>query len=208
MHVQARACVILVGFGHERRGKTVFAGHAAHQHLEQPRIIRSLQGVWLVHHVDFELAQTGLGNRGVCGNVHQVAGVVKLGKELVELVQRPQAEDLAGNTAFARAWRYRHPQVTARIVDQEELKLDRDHGRQPQIGKPLLHGGQCMARIALKGAAILVEHPDRHQPCGRVQPWHPHEPAVGGFQHAVAVAAFHHQRAVVDVFAPDIKVHH
>jgi hypothetical protein len=37
----------------------------------------AFSGIGLMHHVDLELTQRGLGNGGIGGNVHRLAGVIK-----------------------------------------------------------------------------------------------------------------------------------
>ena len=65
-----------------------------------------------------------------------------------------------------------------------------------------------MARVTAIGAPVLVEHPDRQQGRGRIKPGHRQKAAFGRVQDAIGIAAFKHQRAVVNVFAPDIEVQH
>ena len=71
-----------------------------------------------MHHVDFKLAQTCLGNGGVRGNVHGLAGVVEFGKELIERIQLAHCQGLGSGAAFARAGRGRHTQDAATVIDQ------------------------------------------------------------------------------------------
>ena len=208
MRVQAGAGVILIGLGHERGRKPMAAGQSLDQHFEQPCIIRRPQGIVAMHQVDLKLAQTCLADRGVGGNVHFLAGVIKIGKEGIELIQCADRQGFSRLAPLARAGRDRDLQVAARIVDQEKLKLHRADRRQAAHLEPVQHRAQGMAWITAIGAAILMEHPDRQQGGGRIEPRHRHKATLGRFQNAVAVAGFKHQRAVVDVFAPDIKAEH
>ena len=108
MRVQARPGVIFVGFRHKACGKAVAAGEALDQHLEQPGVIGGAQGVVAMHEVDLELAQTCFGNGGIGGDVHLFAGVIKIGEEFIELVQRADRQGFGGLAAFARPRRQRH----------------------------------------------------------------------------------------------------
>ena len=101
MCVQAGARIISIGFRHEAGGKAVPPCEAAHQHLEQPGIIGRTQSIIAMHHINLELAQTCLGDGGIGGNVHFLAGVVKIGEEFVELVKRADAERLGALAPFA-----------------------------------------------------------------------------------------------------------
>ncbi len=103
MRVHPVARVIVIGLGHETGREAVFAGQSAHQHLEQPRVIGGLERVGLMHKVDLELAQTGLGNRGVGGDVHRLARVIEVREKDIERVQRPQSQRIRPRTAFAGA---------------------------------------------------------------------------------------------------------
>ena len=206
MRVQPGPGIFQIGFCHEAGGKAVAARQALDQHLEQPGIVGGAQGVVTMHHVDFELAETGFRGRGIGRNVHRLARVVEIGEEGVKGVQRADRQGLGRFAALARPGRGWHLQGLAAVVDQEKLQLYRDDRGQALRLEFLDHGAQRMARIAFIGAAVLAEHPDRQQRCGRFQPGHRHEAAFGGLQHAIRIALFKDQRAVVDVFAPDIQV--
>jgi hypothetical protein len=176
------------------------------EELEEPRVIGGLQRVGLVHQVDLELAGAGLGDRGVGGNVHRLAGVVELGEEGVPGVELPQREDLGLVPPLARAWRGRHAGFAAAVVDEVELELRRDDGRQAQRGVAVDHPRERLPRVAVIGAAILVEHPDRQERGGRFRATAPEEAALGRFEHAVGIARAEHQGAVVDILAPDVEI--
>ncbi len=178
------------------------------QHLEEPGIVGRFQRIALMHEVDFKLPRPRLGNRGVGGNVHFFAGVIKRGEEGVESVERAQGEDFATGPSLARARRGRHTQLGAGIVDQEKLELGRHHRRQTGVGIAVHHRRQRLTRVARIGAPVHVEHPDRQQ-CGRrIKPRHRHEAALGRHQNTVNIAGFEHQRAVFDILTPDVEVHH
>jgi hypothetical protein len=100
----------------------------------------------------------------------------------------------------------RHLHGLAAVVDQEELQLHRADRGQAAGLVALHHGVQRVAGVALIGLAVLAEHPDRQQRGRRLKPGHRHEAAFGGFQHAIGIALFEDQRAVVDILAPDVEV--
>ena len=99
MHSVAR--VILVGFRHKRGGKAVFARNAFDQKLEQPRVIRRLQSIGLVHHIDFELSGACLGNQCVGGYIHRLAGIINFGKELIKSIKLPEGQNFGLIASFA-----------------------------------------------------------------------------------------------------------
>ena len=208
MGVQAGAGVILIRFRHKACGKAVPPCQTLDQHLEQPCVIGGAQRIVTMHEVDLELAQTRLGNGGVGGDVHLFAGVIKIGEEQIELVERADRHRLGRFAPLARPGGDGHLKVAARIVDQEEFQLNGTDRRQPARLVAVEHRAQRMARIAGVGAAIFAEHPDRQQGRGRVEPRHRHEAPLGRFQHAIRIARFEHQRTVVDILAPDVEVQH
>jgi hypothetical protein len=57
--------------------------------------------------------------------------LVEPGEEPVPGVELPQREDLGLVPPLARAWRGRHARLAAAVVDEVELELCRDDGRQP-----------------------------------------------------------------------------
>ena len=64
-----------------------------------------------------------------------------------------------------------------------------------------------MARITRKGAAVFVEHPKRQQRGWIAQPRHWHKAPLGRQKQTIGITAFKDKRAVIDIFAPNIKVH-
>ncbi|MPL71107.1 hypothetical protein SDC9_16877 [bioreactor metagenome] len=208
MHVHAVARPQRIGFRHERGGKAMAAGKPLHQHLEGPGVIGGLQRVGLVHQVQLELARPGFRDCGVGGNIHRLAGVIKRAEEGVEGIEGAQAQRFAAGAPLARAGRGRHPQGLAAVVDQEEFKLGRDHRGQAAVLVAVNDAGQRLARIAGIGPAVHVEHPDRQKRGRRGEPGHRHEAALGRAQQSVAIAGLEDERAVLDVLAPDVEVHH
>ena len=103
MHMHARAGAVAVRLGHEGRGETMFAGDAAHQPLEQHRVIGGLKRVIDMQQVDLELAGAVFGNRRIGGDAMRGAGVINLvqeGVEMLKFVQRQRAiriQPLAGD---------------------------------------------------------------------------------------------------------------
>ena len=87
--MKPRSGIIFIRFGHEACGKAVATRQPLDQHLEQPGIIGGAKRIVAMHQVDLELAQARLGNCRVSGDVHFLAGIIKIGKEFVELIQRP-----------------------------------------------------------------------------------------------------------------------
>jgi hypothetical protein len=206
MRMQAAAGVILVGLGHEARRHPVLAREAADEELEEPRVIRRLQSVGLVHEVDLELAGAGLRDRGVGGNVHRLAGAVEPREKGVPRVQLAQCEDLGLVAPLARTRAGWHAQLAAAVVDEVELHLGRHHGRQPMRGVALDHPRERLPRVAVIGSPVLVEHPDRQERGGAFEPRHRKKPALGRQEHAIGIARAEHQGAVVDVLAPDVQI--
>ena len=161
-----------------------------------------------MHQVDLELAKPGLGDGGVGGDVHHLAGVVEVGEEGVECVERADRHRLGGLAALARARAERDLERAAGIVDQEKLELDRDDRGEAARLVAGNDGAQGVARIALVGTAILAEHPDRQKRGGRLEPGHRQKAAFGRAQHAVPVAGLENERAVVDVLTPNVEIEH
>jgi hypothetical protein len=127
------------------------ARQALDQHLEQPGIIGGAQGVVAMHQVDLELAKPGFRGGGVGGNVHRLAGVIKVGEEGVEGVQRPDRQGLGGLAALAGTGLRRHPQLLPESSIRKNSSSIAHHGVRPRpcSGRPR---AQRMARIALIGA--------------------------------------------------------
>ncbi len=88
MRVQPVTRVVIIWLGHETGRHPVVAGKAAHQHLEKPRIICGFQRIGDMFKVHLELADPAFGNRGLGGNIHRTAGVIKLVEEFIEGVER------------------------------------------------------------------------------------------------------------------------
>ena len=163
MGVQARPGIFRIGFGHEAGGKAVAARQTLDQHLEQPGIIGGAQGVVAMHQVDLKLPQARLRSRGVGRNVHRFAGVVQIGEEGVESVQRPDRQRFRRLAPLAGPGRGWNLHGLARIVDQEKLQLDgADRGQATGL-EAVYHGAQGVARITFIGCAVFAEHPDRQQ---------------------------------------------
>ena len=91
MNMHTAAGIVFVGFGHKAGRHPVFTGKAAHQHLEQIGIIGCAQRVGNMDQVDFKLSQTNLGCGGFDINLHRVAGVIEIVKEVIKGVEGAQA---------------------------------------------------------------------------------------------------------------------
>ena len=206
--VQAVAGEILVRLGHEAGRHAVVAGKPAHQHLEEPGIVGRAQRVGHMGEVDLELAEADLGERGLGGDVHRIAGVIKVVEEAVEGVERPEREDFGPGPALARAGRAGLLDLAARVVDEVEFHLGRHHGRETQGAVAVDHAGQSLARVAGEGLAVLGEHPEGQERGRNLEPGHGHIAAFGGPQHAVGVADLEDEGAVLDILAPDVEVEH
>jgi hypothetical protein len=96
-----------------------------------------------------------------------------------------------------------------RIVDQEEFQLHRANRRQAARLVAFHHGAQRMAGIALIGFGRFRETSRSaaarsalsSQGIGM-------KPRSVGFKNAILIALFKDQRAVIDIFAPDVEVQH
>jgi hypothetical protein len=111
MQVHAVAGPVLIGFGHETGGKAVPPRQPLDQHLEQPGVVGHLQHVVGMQQVDLELADPGLGYGGVGVDVHRLAGVIEIGEETVERIQRAQRQRVGPGPALARPGAGRDAQV-------------------------------------------------------------------------------------------------
>ena len=206
MGVQAGSGIFRVRFGHEAGGKAVAAGQTLDQHLEEPGVIGGAQGIVAMHQVHLELAKAGFRGRGVGGNVHRLTRIIEVGEEGVESVKRPDRQRFRRLAPFTRPGRGRHLHGLAGIVDQEKFQFHRADRGQAAGLVAVDDGGQRMAGVALIGGAVFVEHPDRQQRRRRLQPGHRQKAAFGRLQHAVLIALFKDQGAVVDILAPDVEV--
>ena len=206
MGVQPIAGIVGIGLGHETGGKAVAAGQTLDQHLEEPGIIGGAQRVVGVHQIDLELAQAGFGDCRVGGNIHRLAGVIEVGKEGVEGIQRADRHDLCRLAPLARARRERHLKLFPAVVDQEEFQFHRADRRQPARLVAADDAGQRVTGVAVIGLAVFAKHPDRQKRCRRVEPGHRHEATLGRFQHAIGIAAVEDKGAVLDILAPDVEI--
>ena len=96
MHMHARTGTVAIGLGHESRRKAVLAGDAAHQALEQHRIVSRLKRVGDMQQVDFELAGAVFGNRRIGRDAMGGAGIINLVQEGVEMLQFIQRQRPVG----------------------------------------------------------------------------------------------------------------
>ena len=84
--MKAAARQIAIGFGHEGGGEAVFAGDAAHQTFEQHRVIGGAQRIVHMAHVDLELPGPIFRDGRIRRDALQLAGVVDLVQELIEML--------------------------------------------------------------------------------------------------------------------------
>ena len=83
------ACILGVGLGQEGGCHAMFAGHALDQHLEQPGVIGSAQGI-AMGEVYFKLPDARLRERGLGWNAHGLGPVIEIiekGREAIECVE-------------------------------------------------------------------------------------------------------------------------
>jgi len=158
--------------------------------------------------VDLVLPHARLRNGGLCGDVHGLAGVIKLREERIKGVERPQRQNLPPETSLARARRGRRLQIIGAVVDQVELQLGRHNGGPAMGCVAFQHLAQSMSRVALEGRAVLQKHPHGQQGGRGLEPRHRHVAALCRHKHPVAVAGREDQRAVFDFVAPDVHVQH
>jgi hypothetical protein len=102
-------------------------GQALDQQLEEPGVVGAFSASGCSRLIS-NWPMPAFGDRGVGVDVHRLAGVVEIGEEGVEGVERADRQRLAAEPALARARRGRGLELGPGIVDQVEFELGRQTG--------------------------------------------------------------------------------
>ena len=100
MGVKSVSGKILVRFCHETCRHIVVPRQPMHQHLEQPGIVSRPQSIWHMAQVDFKLAFTTFGNRGLCRNAHSLAGLVEFIEKDIKCIKCAERQDMRPVASF------------------------------------------------------------------------------------------------------------
>ena len=207
--VHAVAGFRVVGLGHERRFEAMVDGDALDQALEQHRAVARLEHVAAVYQVDLELPRGALLQRRVQREVLDGGRGLDVAQEPGVLVELRNRIHLARGRAFAgfrRAGRLHPAQVVPRAIDDIELELQRDDGREPHRLEALNLLREDVARVGEEGAVVLVAH--GHQQLSLMaipQPGRRHQGAGNRAADLVAIADVQAQAGLLDRVAGDIQ---
>ena len=208
MEMHARACVILIRFGHETGGDAVQSGVHAHEAFQAHQVIGGLQDVFAVMQRQLILARRKFGDQGfglnACG-LGACVDVVEKGQHAVQLVHRI---DIGFGIAAAVQHIARRDHLTvgvAVIFQKEKLQLKRACGVEA-------FGGHCI-HLPLQGvagvrghlAAVKIIQRHEHFAAGRVGAHQRHQRAGDGPSAAVAVALIPDQAGFMHILATDIE---
>ena len=150
MHMRAVTWLIGIGLGHKGRDHAVGAGQPLDHVLEQNRIIGSAPGVSVME-VDLELANTGLGDRGLGIDAHSQRGPIERGEKPVEGVQFGQRQDLGPIQSSAPLRRVRRSDTIVGRFGEVKFQLDGGQHRPAAFGVSVKDAVQRMTRVAVKG---------------------------------------------------------